>query len=135
QGGGMQHLRAEEGQLRSFIKTERLDAAGLGTNFGIGSHDAVDVSPDLNALGIKDGADDGGGVVVAAAAQGGGNASLRGRDESADSSGDFSGDDSGDNSAVASTWLMWLSSSSNIEAKARMGSDKETSLSSLRAVS
>jgi hypothetical protein len=82
-GGRMQHLGAEVGQLGGLFKADDLDAQRVGADAGVGGHDAVHVGPDLDGLGGERAADEGAGEVGAAAAQGGGDAGLVGGDEAA----------------------------------------------------
>ena len=82
-GGRVQHLGAEVGQLGGFFKADDLDAQGVGADAGIGGHNAVHVGPDLDGVGGERAADQGPGEVGAAAAEGGGDAGLVGSDEAA----------------------------------------------------
>ena len=82
-GGRMQNLGAEVGQLGGLFKADDLDAQGIGTDAGIGGHDAVHVGPDFDGLGGERAADERAGKVGAAAAEGGGDAGLVGGDEAA----------------------------------------------------
>jgi hypothetical protein len=82
-GGRVQDLGAEVGQLGGFFKADDLDAQCVGTDAGIGGHDAVNVGPDFDGLGRERAADERAGEVGAAAAQGGGDAGLVGGDEAA----------------------------------------------------
>ena len=50
-GGRMQNLGAEVGQLGRLFKADDLDAQGVGADARIGGHDAVHVGPDLDGLG------------------------------------------------------------------------------------
>src|ERR1035437_2506042 len=80
-GGRVQDLGAEVGQLGGFLEADDLDAEGLGADAGVGGHDAVDVGPDFDGLGLERAADKGAGEVGAAAAEGGGDAGQVGGDE------------------------------------------------------
>ena len=82
-GGRVQDLGAEVGQLGGFFKADDLDAQGIGADARIGGHDAVDVGPDFDGLGGERAADQGAGEVGAAAAEGGGDAGFVGGDEAA----------------------------------------------------
>ena len=84
QGGRMQDLGSEAGQLGGLMEADFGDALGLGTDAGIGGENAADVGPDLDAGGAEGGADEGGGVVRAAAAEGGDFAAFAGGDEAAE---------------------------------------------------
>src|SRR5579862_4016241 len=48
----MQHLGAKIGEIGRFVKTHSGDAAGVGAEIWIASHDAVHVGPDFDALGV-----------------------------------------------------------------------------------
>ena len=56
-GGRMQHLGAEVGQLGGLLKADDLDAQSIGADARIGGHDAVHVGPDLDGLGLERAAD------------------------------------------------------------------------------
>ena len=63
-GGGVQDLGAEVGELGGLFKADGLDAQGVGADARIGGHDAVDVGPDFDGAGVEAAADEGGGVVA-----------------------------------------------------------------------
>ncbi len=65
------------------MEADLLDALRLGADARIGSQNAADVGPDLDALRRERRADDGGGVVRAATAQGRNLARLTRRDKAA----------------------------------------------------
>ena len=79
----MQNFRAEVREFGGFVEADDFDAAGFGTDSGIGGEDAVDVGPDFDAVGAQACADDGGGKIGAAAADGGRDAGAIRADESA----------------------------------------------------
>src|ERR1700683_4975763 len=79
----MQDFRAEVGEFGGFIEADDFDAPGFGTDSGIGGQDAVDIGPDLDAVGAQARADDGGGKIRTASSDGGGDAGAIGADEAA----------------------------------------------------
>ena len=66
----MQNFRAEVGEFGGFVEADDFDAARFGTDPGVGGEDAVDVGPDLDALGAQAGAEDGGGKIGTASSDG-----------------------------------------------------------------
>ena len=50
-GGRVQHLGAEVGELGGFFKADDLDAQCIGADARIAGHDAVDVGPDFDGVG------------------------------------------------------------------------------------
>src|ERR1019366_169851 len=55
---GVQDLRAEVGEFGGLVEADDFNPARLGTDSGIGGEDAVDVGPDLDAVGTQASADD-----------------------------------------------------------------------------
>ena len=49
-GGGVQHLGAEVGELGCLFEADGADAERVGADARIGGHDAVHVGPDLDGL-------------------------------------------------------------------------------------
>ena len=49
----MQYLGSEVGQFGGLFKADDLDATRVGTNPRVGSLHAVDIGPDLDALGVQ----------------------------------------------------------------------------------
>ncbi len=82
-GGRVQDLGAEVGELGGFFKADDLDAQGVGADARVGGHDAVNVGPDLDGIGGKRAAEQGAGEVGTAAAERGGDAGFVGGDEAA----------------------------------------------------
>src|SRR5438067_140002 len=68
-GRGMQHLRAEIGELGGLGERDRLHAVPAGEDGWVGGEHAVDVGPDLDFLGSYARADDRSGVVGSTAAK------------------------------------------------------------------
>ena len=52
-GGRVQDLGAEVGQLGGFLKADDLDAKRIGADARVGGHDAVHVGPDFDGLGSR----------------------------------------------------------------------------------
>ena len=80
----MQHLGAEVGELGRLVGGDARDRLGVGGHLGVHVHEAVDLGPDLDLLGLEERADHGRGGVGAAAAQGGGDPVPGGPHEAAD---------------------------------------------------
>ena len=68
-GGGIDHLGAEVAKFGGFHIAQLVDGIGGGYNARVGSHEAVHIRPDFQAVGIQRGGNDGGGVVRAAPSQ------------------------------------------------------------------
>src|SRR6185369_7265268 len=82
-GGGMEDLGAEVGQLRGFLEADDFHPQRVGANARVGAHDAVDVGPDFDGFGSQRATDESAGKVGTAAAQGGGDSRFIGGDEAA----------------------------------------------------
>src|ERR1700733_2713673 len=78
----MQHLGAEECQLRRFVEADHFNAPLLRTNARIGGKNPVHVGPDFNSLRAQTRAHDRSGKIRTASADRGGYASVTRSDES-----------------------------------------------------
>src|ERR1035438_71658 len=80
---GVQDFRAEVGEFGGLVEADDFNPARLGTDSGIGGEDAVDVGPDLDAVGAQASADDRGGKIRTASSDGCRDAGAIGSDEAA----------------------------------------------------
>ncbi len=84
EGGRVDHLGAEVGELHEFVVAQRRQREGARHQARIGAHDAVHIGPDLNAVRTEGGAEDRRRVVGPPAAQGRGLALGVGGDKTGD---------------------------------------------------
>ena len=69
---GIDNLGTEVTQLHSLNIRQLIDGVSRLDDLRVGSHEAIDVSPDLQHVGIEDGSNDRGSVVTSATSQIGG---------------------------------------------------------------
>src|SRR5579859_180688 len=79
----VKNLRAKVGELGGLVEADDLNTTRFGTDARVGGENAVDVGPDLDAVGAEASAEDGGREIGAAAADCGGDPGAVGSDESA----------------------------------------------------
>src|ERR1017187_3407931 len=81
---GGQDFRAGVGEFGGLVEADDFNPARRGTDSGIGGEDAVDVGPDLDAVGAQASADDRGGKIRTASSDGCRDAGAIGSDEGGD---------------------------------------------------
>src|SRR5271157_2869719 len=81
-GRGMEDFRSKVCEFGRLVEADDLNAAGVGTDSGIGGENAVHVSPDLDAVRAEAGAKNSGGKIRTAASDRGSDAGSTGANES-----------------------------------------------------